>query len=360
MSDSLPAIVHNGTISLYLDETMQHTIQDSRDGGVADIDYHGNSQVAQSSTQQGDCEPVLMDEDRQVPEDQDESENGEDDNEKDEEWCEEEVSSVQCTVYPEGPSCLPSQTVGEETTSDSSNSEESPLDTKKSKSREQCFSQPRSRAATVQKVRKNKKLKPEISTHKAGEMPYSCKYCGLCFDKCGNLKIHMRKIHSATDQEIADLMLDQNKQCPHCTYYSNHRGHLESHIRTHTGEKPYPCTECGQCFAQSSNRRRHMQKKHSTTNKEIASLKVCQSKLYQCPHCPYSTKNITNSNNHIRTHTGESHTLAQNVGSALLSLQIAIDICRQNILQLIRRLLVVKASYTNAHSVLTLPRIALL
>ena len=68
-----------------------------------------------------------MDEDRQVPEDQDESENGEDDNEKDEEWCEEEVSSVQCTVYPEGPSCLPSQTMGEETTSDSSNSEESSL-----------------------------------------------------------------------------------------------------------------------------------------------------------------------------------------------------------------------------------------
>ena len=34
-----------------------------------------DSQVAQSSTQQGDCEPVLMDEDRPVPEDQDESEN---------------------------------------------------------------------------------------------------------------------------------------------------------------------------------------------------------------------------------------------------------------------------------------------
>ena len=34
-----------------------------------------SGQVAQSSTQQGDCEPVLMDEDRPVPEDQDESEN---------------------------------------------------------------------------------------------------------------------------------------------------------------------------------------------------------------------------------------------------------------------------------------------
>ena len=79
---------------LYLDESMQHTIQDSHDVGVADIDYHGNSrQVAQ----QGDCEPVLIDEDRPVPEDQDESENdeGQDDDEKD---CEENVSSVQCSL----------------------------------------------------------------------------------------------------------------------------------------------------------------------------------------------------------------------------------------------------------------------
>ena len=76
---------------------MQHTIKDSRNVGVADIGYHGDDsrQVAQSSTQQGDCEPVLMDEDRQVPEDQDESEENEDD-EKDEECCEEEVSLHGC------------------------------------------------------------------------------------------------------------------------------------------------------------------------------------------------------------------------------------------------------------------------
>ena len=35
---------------LYLDESMQHTIQDSRDVGVADIDYHGNS--SSSGTEQ--------------------------------------------------------------------------------------------------------------------------------------------------------------------------------------------------------------------------------------------------------------------------------------------------------------------
>ena len=84
---------------LYLDESMQHTIQDSRDVGVADIDYHGNSrQVAQSSTQQGDCEPVLMDEDRPVPEDQDELENEERQEDDVEHLCEEEVSSMQWSL----------------------------------------------------------------------------------------------------------------------------------------------------------------------------------------------------------------------------------------------------------------------
>ena len=62
-------------------------------------------QVAQSSTQQGECEPVLMYEDRPVPEDQDESENEEYVNEKDEEWCivdnendEEEEVSMQWAI----------------------------------------------------------------------------------------------------------------------------------------------------------------------------------------------------------------------------------------------------------------------
>ena len=123
-------------------------------------------------------------------------------------------------------------------------------------------------AASVQdiEVSKRKDLTYHVFTQ-AREKPYSCKKCGQGFVLCGNLKRHMRKVHSSTDEEIACLVPAINKrlyQCPHCPYSSKRVDHLKYHIRTHTGEKPCSCKECGRSFTVSSALRYHMYSQHST------------------------------------------------------------------------------------------------
>ncbi|NXL80187.1 ZBT8B protein, partial [Leptocoma aspasia] len=46
-------------------------------------------------------------------------------------------------------------------------------------------------------------------------------------------------------------------KCPFCPYTAKQKGILKRHIRSHTGERPYPCGTCGKRFTRQEHLRSH-------------------------------------------------------------------------------------------------------
>ncbi|XP_003765497.1 zinc finger and BTB domain-containing protein 8B [Sarcophilus harrisii] len=46
-------------------------------------------------------------------------------------------------------------------------------------------------------------------------------------------------------------------KCPFCPYTAKQKGILKRHIRSHTGERPYPCDTCGKRFTRQEHLRSH-------------------------------------------------------------------------------------------------------
>ncbi|XP_055308881.1 zinc finger protein 2-like, partial [Sitodiplosis mosellana] len=78
-------------------------------------------------------------------------------------------------------------------------------------------------------------------------------------------------------------------KCHVCGYVASHKGHLNVHIRIHTGDKPYKCDQCSKIFTFKCNLNQH---------KRIHS----GSKPFECSVCFKTFAHKNSLHCHVRTH----------------------------------------------------------
>ncbi|GAB5365017.1 hypothetical protein AAMO2058_001020100 [Amorphochlora amoebiformis] len=140
-------------------------------------------------------------------------------------------------------------------------------------------------------------------------LSFSCSQCHKKFTTNSHLNIHMRthtgerpypcpkcKKSFSTSSNLTQHLRTHTGEKPHhctlCPKRFSRSSHLAQHMQTHTGEKPYKCDDCGKAFGRRFQLTQH--KQNHTGEKP-----------YKCSHCSSSFSTTSNLTVHLRIHTGE-------------------------------------------------------
>ncbi|XP_073321824.1 uncharacterized protein [Pagrus major] len=163
---------------------------------------------------------------------------------------------------------------------------------------------PKSRSQGIDVFRSNLS-EIDQNMHTSEKKQCSCEACGKVFKYKSRLHMHM-KSHTG----------ERPYPCNTCGKRFAWTKDLRKHVRIHTGEKPYPCNTCGKRFAWTKDLRKHVR---IHTDK----------KPYTCTTCSRDFKRSSNLVDHMRTHTGEKPYICKTCGRAFArSTQVTVHMRR--------------------------------
>ena len=131
-----------------------------------------------------------------------------------------------------------------------------------------------------------------------GEKKHACEYCAKTFYYKSSLDNHIASVHTkerrfqCEDCEYSAKTKPQfnrhrlqhsapKYECKYCGKKIVSRSHYITHEKTHTGEKPYSCTECDYRCIQSYDMTKHYLKKHNMEIRNPAGGQHNRAKLSQ-------------------------------------------------------------------------------
>ncbi|XP_055308402.1 zinc finger protein OZF-like [Sitodiplosis mosellana] len=171
----------------------------------------------------------------------------------------------------------------------------------------------------------------------SGDKPFECEECFKQFSEKGSLSKHMKlhagarpfrcsKCHEGfSDQDERDSHEEEcNRRVYKCYVCRKSIGlkkfHLIGHMRTHSGETPFQCTECPRKFSQNYQLKRHMYT-HKTNlpfeclicrrgflknDKRKEHQRNCNGRYYECYLCKKLFRSSKDQlKGHMHTHSGE-------------------------------------------------------